>query len=151
VVMQFGINDAAVDVWKQPAATEPRVPITEFEANLRAMIEQARQQKTKVILMTTNPLRWTQKLKDLYGKPPYRADVEDGFDAVFLARYNEVIRTIATDLNVSLVDVRAAYPELAAKHHGTIDQLLLDGMHPNDRGHHLVAELLLPVIRDQVR
>ncbi|MBI2477469.1 MAG: exo-alpha-sialidase, partial [Planctomycetia bacterium] len=27
VVMQFGLNDAAVDVWKEPPATEPRVPL----------------------------------------------------------------------------------------------------------------------------
>lgn len=38
VVMQFGINDSAVDVWKTPPATEPRVSIAEYESNLRAMI-----------------------------------------------------------------------------------------------------------------
>ena len=42
-------------------------------------------------------------------------------------------------------------PRLPPKHKTTIDAMLLDGMHPNDRGHQLVAELLVPVIRDQVR
>jgi lysophospholipase L1-like esterase len=32
-----------------------------------------------------------------------------------------------------------------------VDTLLLDGMHPNDEGHRIIAELLVPVIREQVR
>ena len=50
-----------------------------------------------------------------------------------------------------LVDVRAAYPDFAARHKLTIDELLLDGMHPNDPGHQLVSELLVPAIRNAVR
>ena len=38
IVIQFGINDAAVDVWKKPPATEPRVPLNEYLDNLRTMI-----------------------------------------------------------------------------------------------------------------
>ena len=38
VVIQFGINDAAVDVWKRPPATTPRVPLAEYEQNLRWII-----------------------------------------------------------------------------------------------------------------
>ena len=151
IVMQFGLNDSAVDVWKNPPATEPRVPLAEYEANLRAMIAQARGQKAKVILMTTNPVRWTPKLKDLYGKPPYRPDAEDGFETPFLTGFNETIRRIATELDVPLIDVRAAYPAFAADRKTTLDKLLLDGLHPNDLGHELVATLLVPVIRDQVR
>jgi lysophospholipase L1-like esterase len=151
IVMQFGINDAAVDVWKKPPATAARVPLAEYEANLRALIDEARKQKAKVILMTTNPVRWTSRLKEVYGKPPYRADVEDGFDAPFLAGYNEALRMLAKELDVPLVDVRAAYPGFATQHKTTIDRLLLDGMHPNDLGHQLVSELLVPVIRDAVR
>ena len=151
IVMQFGINDAAVDVWKKPAATESRVPLAEYEANLRAMIGEARKQKVRVILMTTNPLRWTSKMKEMYGKPPYRPESEDGFDAPILAGYNEALRRLAKELDVPLVDVRATYPEFAARHKVTIDQLLLDGMHPNDLGHQLTSELLVPAIRNAVR
>lgn len=151
VVMQFGINDAAVDVWKNPPATQARVPLAEYEENMRAMIAAARQQDARVILMTTNPVRWSGKLKDMYGKPPYLPDEEGGFDAPVLAGYNETLRRLARELNVPLVDVRAAYPAFAAKHQTTISGLLLDGLHPNDRGHQLVSELLVPAIRDAVR
>jgi sialidase-1 len=151
VVMQFGINDAAVDVWKKPPAAGPRVPLTEYIANMRALITTARKQNAKVILMTTNPLRWTSKLRELYGRPPYDATAEDGFDALHLAAYNEALRKLAKELDVPLVDVRAAYPGFAAKHKTTIDGMLLDGMHPAELGHQLVSELLVPAIRDAVR
>lgn len=150
IVMQFGINDSAVDVWKNPPAKGSRVPVAEYEANLRAMITEARGQGAKVILMTTNPVRWTSKLRDVYGKPPYLPDAEDGFDVV-LTGYNEALRRLAKEMEVPLVDVRAAYPEFATHHQTTIDKLLLDGMHPNDQGHQLVCELLVPAIRKVVQ
>lgn len=146
VVIQFGINDSCVDVWKTPPATEPRVPLATYEANLRALIADVRKAGAKPILMTTNPIRWTPKLKDLYGKPPYRPDAVDGFEQPMLPRYNDTVRKLAAELNVPLIDVRAAYDKAES-----IDDLLLDGMHPNDRGHQLVAEMLVPVIRNQVR
>ncbi|WP_395731318.1 GDSL-type esterase/lipase family protein [Prosthecobacter sp.] len=151
VVMQFGINDSAVDVWRNPPATTPRVPLAEYLDNLRRMIVAAQQAKAKVILMTTNPLRWTSKLKDVYGKPPYNPAAEDGFDSATLAGYNEALRKLAAELKVPLVDVRAAYPEFAAKHQTTIEGMLLDGMHPNDLGQQLVAEMLVPAIRGVLR
>jgi lysophospholipase L1-like esterase len=87
----------------------------------------------------------------VYGKPPYNPAAEDGFDSATLAGYNKALRKLAAELKVSLVDVRAAYPEFAAKHQTTIEGMLLDGMHPNDLGQQLVAELLVPTIRAELR
>lgn len=151
VVLQFGINDAAVDVWKTPPATGARVPMDEYEQNLRTMIERARKRGAKVVLMTTNPLRWTDRLKQLYGKPPYDPDAPDGFDAPLLARYNEVVRRLAKQLETGLVDVREAFAEHAAQPGQSMDDLLLDGMHPNDQGHRIIAQLLTPAIRAQLQ
>ena len=151
VVMQFGINDSAVDVWKKPPATEPRVSLNAYIENYRAMVSESQKQGTKVILMTTNPLRWTSKIRELYGKPPYNVDAENGFESLHLVKYNEALRQLATELNVPLVDIHAAYPAFAAKRKTTIDAMLTDGMHPGELGHLLVAELLLPTIRDSLR
>ncbi|MDZ4402444.1 exo-alpha-sialidase [Prosthecobacter sp.] len=151
VVMQFGINDSAVDVWRKPPMTRPRVTLESFIENYRVMIAETQKQGAKVILMTTNPLRWTSKLRELYGKPPYNADAEDGFESLNLVRYNEALRKLATELKVPLVDVHAAYPAFAAQNKTTIEEMVADGMHPGDLGHQLVAELLVPAIRDAVR
>lgn len=151
VVLQFGINDASVEVFRKPPVTEPRVSLDAYIQNYRSMITAVQQEGAKAIVMTTNPLRWTPKLKEMYGKPPYNPDAEDGFDSPKLAGYNEALRQLAAEMHVPLVDVRAAYPAFAAKHKITVDGMLLDGMHPNDLGHQLVGELLIPVIQDAVR
>lgn len=147
VVMQFGINDSAIDVWKNPPATEPRVSKEAFVANYRSMIAATQKAGAKVILMTTNPLRWHSKTRELYGKAPYKPDSEDGFESPNLLAYNEALRALAKELKLPLVDVHAAYPAFATKKKTTITDMLTDGMHPGDLGHELVAELLVPAIR----
>jgi hypothetical protein len=72
--------------------------------------------------MTTNPLRWTSRLKELYGKPPYDPAAADGFDAPLLAEYNERIRSLAKELGTDLVDVRAAFDAHAAEHEGRLHE-----------------------------
>jgi lysophospholipase L1-like esterase len=62
-----------------------------------------------------------------------------------LARYNKAARRLAAVIAVALVDVHAAF---TAK---DVDEFLLDGMQPNAEGHQLIAELLVPVIRQQLR
>lgn len=151
VVMQFGINDSAIDVWKKPPATKPRVELEKYVANYRAMIAATRKAGAKVILMTTNPLRWHSKTRELYGKPPYQPDAEDGFESSTLIAYNQAVRALAKELGLPLVDVHAAYPAYAAKKQTTIAAMLPDGMHPGDLGHELVAELLVPAIRATLR
>jgi sialidase-1 len=145
VVIQFGLNDAAVDVWRNPPATAPRVSLADHEANLRWLVATLRHEQVKPILMTTNPTRWTAQLRELYGRPPYRPEDVDGFDAPLLARYNDTVRRVAADLTVPLVDVHVAFSQ-----HDT-DRLLLDGLHPNDAGHQLITELLLPVVKRELQ
>ena len=144
VVIQFGINDAAVDVWKNPPATESRVPLpstSRTSAGSSPRCASASQAHPD----DDQPDALDGKLRELYGKPPYRPDEADGFDAPVLARYNEAVRKLAKELDVPLVDVHEAF---IAKNP---DKLLLDGMHPNDAGQQLIAELLVPVIREQLR
>src|SRR5690606_7818779 len=80
VIIQFGINDAAVDVWKNPPATVERVPLAEYKRNLRKMVDAVRQQGGRAVLMTPNPMRWTDALRKLYNKPPYEPDEVDGLN-----------------------------------------------------------------------
>ncbi|MCA9071311.1 MAG: hypothetical protein KDA84_20425, partial [Planctomycetaceae bacterium] len=90
-------------------------------------------------------------LKKLYGKPPYDPESAEGFDAPLLKPYNERIRALAKELDTGLVDVRSAFEAYANKPENTLEDLLLDGMHPNDKGHTMISELLVPAIRNAVR
>ncbi len=143
VIVQFGINDSAVDVWKKPPATEPRIALKNYEANLRFFIKSIRDTGAKPILMTPNPLRWTPKLKTMYGKPPYIADSKDGFN-VLLKTYAAKVRDIAKSENVPLADIYAAMESGA-------EEFLLDGMHPNKEGQQIVANKLKPLIASALK
>jgi lysophospholipase L1-like esterase len=145
VIIQFGINDSAIDVWRKPSAKGPRVAKGRYEENLRHFVRTLKARGVAVILMTPNPLCWTAKTKQLYGKPPYDPDDADGFEGV-LPTYRAAMREIAEQEGVTLVDVYAAFVAYAKKEGRSVDDLLLDGMHPNNEGHRIVAELLAYII-----
>jgi lysophospholipase L1-like esterase/predicted neuraminidase len=140
-IIQFGINDAAVDVWKTPPAAESRVSLERYEANLRHFVQTLKSKNARVVLMTPNPLRWTPKLKEMYGKPPYQPENVDGFNAP-LAPYCEAARRVAREEGAELLDMQQAFVEQTKKRGVTVDSLLSDGMHPNDDGHRIEADLL---------
>ncbi len=143
VLIQFGINDSAVDVWRNPPAAGPRVPLAAYKANLEYLVAGARAAGARVLLLTPNPLRWSPGTRKLYGKPPYDAEDPDGFN-VLLREFAAVVREVARAKSVGLVDVYSRFEAYAAEDGQTMDDLLSDGMHPNAKGHGLVAELLLP-------
>ena len=145
VVIMLGGNDSAIDVWKNPPATTPRVAKERYAENLRSFVRTLKARNVKVILMTPPPFRWTAELKQLYGKPPYDVNDPWGFSAT-LAEYGDVVRAVAREQAVPLVDVFKAFRDFDTIDGQSVDNLLLDGTHPNDKGHAIIAELLAPVI-----
>ena len=148
VVIHFGMNDAAIDVWKNPPAQKTRVPIESFEANLRWMVGQVKSAGVPVVLMTSAPIRWTNTLRKLYGKPPYDVSKPEGFEQAALVSFNAVVRRLATELEVSLVDVFSLLMKHAEEKGEPVGDLLVPtGISAvNDKGHALIAGALLPVI-----
>jgi len=141
VVLQFGINDSSVNVWETPPASTPTVAIDNYKDNLIGFIRTLKQNGTEIILMTPNPLRWTDNLKKAYGKLPYDPEDPDGFN-VLLKRYGSVVRLVANQERIPLIDVYQAFETYGAGKNRSINDLLLDGMHPNSAGHRIVASLL---------
>lgn len=141
VVIQFGINDAAVDVWKQPPAMQPRVPVDESRGNLKFFLDALGADGAHVILMTSPPLRWTPKLRELYGRPPYAPAAVDGLDRP-LAAYRAAAAALAREEHVDLIDLPAAFSAEADRIDAPVDTLLSEGMFPNDRGHRVMADLV---------
>ncbi len=136
VIIQFGLNDSCIDVHK--GKTEPRVPRAVYEQNLVYFIQILRDRKSSVILMTPNPARWTESLKATWGRPPYDIDDPMGFN-LLNEKYAESVRRIAREMKVPLVDVYQLFVNYHQKDGSSMDDLLLDGIHPNDRGHRLIA------------
>jgi len=145
VIIQFGINDAAVDVWKIPPATKSRISLKEFESNLQHFIRVLAKRDVGVVLMTPNPLRWTPKLREMYGKPPYLVDQVDGFNTMLKA-YAAAVRKIAKSEKIPLVDVYQYYETFEKQDGQSASDLLSDGIHPNERGHALIADQLSTIL-----
>jgi lysophospholipase L1-like esterase len=145
VLVQFGINDSAVQVNADPPAKGSTVPLAKYKDNLREIVRAVRRDGGRVILMTPNSMRWTPKFLAFYGKPPYKPDDVQGFNVV-LKDYAEAVRQLAREEKVPLVDAYAAFEAHGKEEVQSVDELLTDGMHPNDKGHRLVADLLHPAI-----
>ncbi len=142
VIIQFGINDAAVDVWKTPPETTSRVSLKAYETNIRKFIRQLKNRGSQVVLMTPNSLRWTPKLIKFYGKPPYLPGDKNGFN-VLLVQYAESVRRIGKEESVPVIDVYSAFEKYGNVRGQSVDDLLLDGMHPDKKGQQIVFELLI--------
>lgn len=123
VVIAFGINDAWQDNGRDSAC---RIPIEQYIKNLTYFIDEIQKKNGQAILLTPNPIgrkyeNWRfEKLKE----------------------YAEATKRLAIHKKAALVDVWAIFHQKT----DNIDTLLLDGMHPNDKGHELVAEAIFNII-----
>lgn len=148
VVIQFGLNDAAVDVWKDPPPDGPRVPKERYISNLRFMVQALRARGINVILMTSNRMYWSPLLLERYSKPPYDPNDPESFNRLHLDGFVAAVRALAVEEGIPLVDINQAYLDS-----GNPRQFLLTRcmQHPSDAGHELVADLLTPVVIEQLK
>ncbi len=124
VAVQFGINDSWVD--SDDANGPSRIPVTAYTENLRTIVRSLREDGSRVILMTPNKIggrheQWRVKR---------------------LARYADATRALAREERIELIDVWDAFNQFERKTGQDRTALMLDGSHPNDEGHALVASLL---------
>ena len=146
-IIQFGINDSAVDIWQDPPATAARVSLERFRENLTFFVESLRDIGATVILMTPNQLRWTPQLREMYGKPPYDPDDVRGMTPG-LSPYAERVRQVAVEQETSFIDIFNLYDRYEEGTERSCSALLLDGIHPNQQGQDLVAAELATLIRE---
>lgn len=141
VAIMFGTNDAAVNVYE--GATEPRVSAEQFAANLRHFVEQLRGIKATPILMLPPPACWSQVLRGYYNKPPYDINDPESWQRTTRA-HRDAARRLAATLAVACVDHDRTFRDAATDRGVTLDDLMLDGMHPNTPGQRIIADALLP-------
>jgi lysophospholipase L1-like esterase len=95
-----------------------------------------------IILMTPNACRWTETTRKYYAKPPYRPSDPDGFN-VLLSDYAGIVGRIAREEKSPVIDVFVAFQAYGEGPGQSEDDLLVDGMHPNSKGHELIVRRLL--------
>jgi lysophospholipase L1-like esterase len=130
VVIMFGLNDCWIDKGK----TKARFTVQEYTANLRKMINILRKKKIATLLLTPNPVI----------APQYPPRIN-----AHLKQYVTAVRNLAREENLRLVDVYAAFAELGLE--GVkLKDLFTDAMHPNPRGHEIIAGLAAREIKQML-
>ncbi|NOX53314.1 MAG: hypothetical protein GXP27_02525 [Planctomycetes bacterium] len=139
VIVQFGINDAAMVDAGPVARKEPRVSLDDYRANLNAIIDRLQSAGIRVLLCTPTPM----SRRYAYQNVGAYAEHEDM--NFLLRRYAQAVREIAAKRKVPCVDLFALFVE---RPDGLA--LIKDGCHPYVRGHQLIAEALLRPVEQLV-
>jgi lysophospholipase L1-like esterase len=134
VIFSFGINDSWVD--NGGPEGKSRISLKDYRKNLLFMVHSLQKKNIRVILMTPNGLG-----KD---KEPWRHER--------LEKYVKVVRNIAQKEKLPLIDQWKMFDEYASIAGKKRDDLLLDGVHPNDMWHEklsgIISELIFVLIKD---
>lgn len=133
VTIMYGTNDSYVDEGR----TESRLSVSEYAANLEAIVGLVHAIGAEAVLMTSP--RWGDEAHNGLGENP-----NDRLEA-----YVAMCREVASVLGVPLVDHYAAWT--AARAGGRdLGTWTTDQCHPNPAGHAALAEAMLPVLRELV-
>ncbi len=124
VIIGFGTNDAHIDSKKRRGKS--RIPLDRYKSNLEFMINQLLSRGTQVVLIAPNIL----------------GDKYDKFQNKRLLKYVRVVRHLADKYKLGLVDNYKLFVNYQKKTDKSYEDLMLDGVHPNDLGHELIADEL---------
>lgn len=132
VTINFGINDSWQDKGKHGTS---RIPLAEYRQNLTFFIKGIRNEGGKVILLTPNPIG-----------EKYR-----GYHRRRLKKYRNVVIHLAEKDHVPMINTWKLFPAYVKRKHEKLDALLLDGVHPNDTGHKIVAAAIFAIMYPQLK
>jgi lysophospholipase L1-like esterase len=130
VVVWVGVND----VWHKKMGTG--TDADKFEKFYVAIIKKLKAANAKVIICTPSTI----------GEKNDYSNEQDGD----LNKYSNIIRKIAAEQQVGLIDLRKEFHEYEVEHNPENEEkgnLTLDGVHLNDRGNRFVANLMVEAIK----
>lgn len=140
-VMMFGVNDAGFyrpETPETPGDT-PRVSADDYRSHLNSMADKISESGATVVFATPVPMSKHYWLAHL---PQY---VKNGLNYI-VDEYAHIMRNVATARDAALIDVHRAFsarPET--------EDFIPDGIHPDSRGHRLIADVYLTALSDLLR
>ncbi len=150
VAIQYAGNDCNMNwaaIADDPAAEHlANTPLKPFEETLRRFVQRVRERGCKPLLVTSPPLHaqrfvdWVTQGLDKEVILRFLGDVQHVYR--WQERYTLVVRRVAAQLAVPLFDLRDAF--LAADDFPGLCGI--DGMHPNEAGHRLMADAAEPAL-----
>ena len=153
VIIEFGGNDCDFK-WEEIAQDpygqhEPNTDFNIFQKSLKSLIELFEKSGIVPVLMTIPPLdadryfKWISKNSTLIGEKilTWLGSISKIY--WWQERYNSAIISIAQETKTRWIDVRSAF----LKTPDFRQFLCLDGIHPNNQGHKLIADKIMEYIK----
>jgi lysophospholipase L1-like esterase len=141
VIIQIGVNDSSAD--SLPADESVSVPIDNYEQNLKAIIAKVQPLSSKVIFVGLSPCDEPHTTPVAWGDYHYTNNA--------IKNYESTMGNVAAELGVAFIPVFDAFKEEM----DSGKDLLPDGLHPNNKGHQLVSEIVMkqlgPLLKQQLR
>lgn len=122
VIIGFGTNDAYID-GDDPNGPS-RIPLKKYRENLAYMITELKKNGTLVVLMAPSPFAFPE---------------ERMYQDRRLYTYVKVVRRLAKKYRVGISDNYRLFTDYG-KRTGSYAELLPDGVHPDDKGHEMIAQ-----------
>lgn len=152
VLIEYGGNDCDF-AWPEVAAHpdmphEPQTDLALFEDTLTETIATLRGQDIVPVLMTLPPLNADSFIKWVSGQDPaVEGNIMKWLGSVtkiywWQERYSSSIVRVAESTDTEWIDVRGAFlrsPDFCSL-------ICRDGIHPNERGHELIAETIVDYV-----
>jgi len=140
VIIQFGVNDQSI---RQDLELErAMVSLEDFTYNILFLINKIRKIQANIVLVTPGLILWNDSFRSTYFKLPYQLDKRHGLNGN-LENYVHMIRKIALKEEVTLIDIYQKEMEFDNKTNQSLNKLLPDGLHPNNKGHQFIANTIL--------
>ena len=138
VFVMFGMNDVGISFYKTAEPTEEEQKkrqnnLTNYANNQKRLAEMILKEGKKLVLMTPTAY-------DQYGE--VKADNKVAANEPGLANCAEIVRQLAAEKNLGLVELHKPYTE-QLKAHPELHLCGQDRVHPQGAGHLLVAALIL--------
>lgn len=153
LVLEYGGNDSDHN-WKEIAANPagehlPKTPVAEFDRIYRGILDKLNAMGKRIAMLNLPPID-ERKYFGWFSRGLDRERILRwlGGNVTYIYRfhelYNVAVCNIAAERGVSLIDIRTAFLEKR----NYSDFLCDDGIHPNEKGHQLIAEAIAKAIPD---
>jgi lysophospholipase L1-like esterase len=147
LVLEYGGNDSDHN-WKEIAADPagehlPKTPVAEFGRTYRSIIDKLNTMGKRIAMLNLPPID-ERKYFDWFSRGLDRTRILRwlGGNVTYIYRfhelYNVAVCNIAAERGVPLIDIRTAFLEKR----NYSDFLCDDGIHPDEKGHRLIAEAI---------
>lgn len=125
-IITFGAND------ERSIDGKIETPVEQFEANVKEIISLAKQHSDKILFLGIPPI----------GKPVVEFKGQEYSDER-VKEYEQLLQTIVEDAGLPFVPIRPAFEQA-----GLGGLYAYDFIHPNDKGHQLIANTVQPKLQE---